>query len=261
MAYVQYLRRTFRSLPWLLAAASLGSAPLQARDFKDSLVRIRAVADDGSQSLGSGVVIAGDLLATACHVTRMARTIEIEQADQRWIASAGSGSPTHDLCLVQVPHLDLPPAAIRGSGRLRLGEHVMAAGFPAGGNLVMSEGQVEGLYLYDGGNVIRTSATFDAGASGGGLFDDEGALVGLLAFKARSGAKLHFALPADWTLSGAAVSSQFVPIVPSGEQRAFWERPKSSQPSFLGLAMLEAASQRDSATSACNQPAGATSSP
>ncbi|TMH70317.1 MAG: trypsin-like peptidase domain-containing protein [Betaproteobacteria bacterium] len=164
VAYVQYLRRSFRSLPWLLAAASLGSA-------------------------------------------------------------------------------------------------VMAAGFPAGGNLVMSEGQVEGLYLYDGGNVIRTSATFDAGASGGGLFDDEGALVGLLAFKARSGAKLHFALPADWTLSGAAVSSQFVPIVPSGEQHAFWERPKSSQPSFLGLAMLEAASQRDSATSACNQPAGATSSP
>ena len=116
-------------------------------------------------------------------------TLRIEQADQRWIASAALGSPTHDLCLVRVPHLDLPPAAIRGSGRLRLGEHVMAAGFPAGGNLVIREGQVEGLYLYDGGNVIRTSATFDAGASGGGLFDDEGALVGLLAFKARSGAK------------------------------------------------------------------------
>ena len=246
---------------WLIAATSLASASVQARDFKDSLVRIRAVASDGSQSLGSGVVIAADLLATACHVTRAARTIEIERAEQRWIASAVWGSPAHDLCLVQVPHLDLPPVAIRGSGHLRPGEHVMAAGFPAGGNLVIREGRVEGLYPFDGGNVIRTSATFDAGASGGGLFDDEGALVGLLAFKARSGTKLHFALPADWTLPGTVVSSPFVPIVASSEQRAFWEQPRSSQPSFLGLAVLEAASQRQSATSACEEPAGAESSP
>jgi len=106
------------------------------------------------------------------------------------------------------------------------------------------QGTVEGLYPFDGGNVIRTSATFDAGASGGGLFDEEGALVGLLAFKARSGARLHFALPADWALPGTTVSALFGPVASSTEHIAFWERPHATQPFFLGHAILEAASQR-----------------
>ena len=233
-------------LPGFAAALLAGvlSGPLGARDFADSLVKVRAVAADGSVSNGSAVVIATNLLATACHVTREAKTIEVTYRDRSWRATVESGSMTHDLCLVSVPNLDLPPVAIRGSASLQIGERVIAAGFPGGGDLAVREGGVEGLYAYDGGQVIRTSATFDAGASGGGLFDAEGALVGLLAFRARSGAKLHFALPADWALPGSMVSSLLGPVAVSAQRSAFWERPRASQPPFLGHAMLEAASQR-----------------
>ena len=238
-----------RSLVWLLglvatAVASALAAPLGAHDFADSLVKVHAVAADGVESNGSAVVIATNLLATACHVTRDAKTIEIVRGAKRWIGSVESGSLPHDLCLISVPALDLPAAAIRGSVSLQIGERVIAAGFPGGGDLAVREGVVEGLYPYDGGQVIRTSATFDAGASGGGLFDAEGALVGLLAFKARSGAKLHFALPADWALPGSMVSSLLGPVAVSTQRTAFWERPRASQPPFLRHAMLEAASQR-----------------
>jgi serine protease Do len=241
--------RPVQSLAWLLwlvaaTVASVASGPLRAHDFADSLVKIRAVAADGSQSFGSGVVIATDLLATACHVTRDAKTIEVVHAVERWVATVESGNLTHDLCLISVPHLNLPAVAIRASDSLQLGERVIAAGFPGGGDLAVRDGVVEGLYRYDGGNVIRTSATFDTGSSGGGLFDEEGAFVGLLAFKARSGAKLHFALPADWALPGSMVSSLLGPIAAVSERRAFWERPRASQPPFLGHAILEAASQR-----------------
>ena len=230
---------------WLIAAAaSVSSGPLRAHDFADSLVKIRAIAADGSQSFGSGVVIADNLLATACHVTREAKTIEVAHETKRWVASVESGSPTHDLCLISVPNLRLPAAAIRASVSLRPFERVVAAGFPGGSDLVVHDGVIEGLYRYEGGNVIRTSATFDAGASGGGLFDEDGALVGLLAFKARSGANLHFALPADWALPGTMVSSLLGPTAVSTQRSAFWEQPRASQPSFLGHAMLEAASQR-----------------
>jgi S1-C subfamily serine protease len=222
----------------------MSSGYLRAHDFANSLVKVRAVAADGSQSFGSGVVIAADLLATACHVTRDAKTIEVAHGVKRWIAKVEAGSLAHDLCLISVPKLDLPAVAIRASESLRPGEHVIAAGFPSGGDLAIHDGVVEGLYRFDGGQVIRTSATFDAGASGGGLFDEEGALVGLLAFKARSGAKLHFALPADWTLPGSMVSSLLGPVATSSERSAFWERPRASQPAFLGHAILEAASQR-----------------
>ena len=114
----------------------------------------------------------------------------------------------------------------------------------AGGDLAVCEGVIEGLYRFDGGEVIRTSSTFDAGASGGGLFDEEGALVGFLAFKARSGARLHFALPADWALPGSMVSSLLGPVDVTNDRVAFWQQPRASQPAFLGHAMLEAASQR-----------------
>lgn len=44
----------------------------------------------------------------------------------------------------------------------------------------------------DGGRVVQTSADFDRGASGGGLFDRQGRLVGILTFKASSGGNFHF---------------------------------------------------------------------
>src|SRR5437016_165622 len=248
-ARMAHTRGRPRRLAWLLwlaatAMASVSSGPLQAHNFAESLVKIRAIAADGSRSFGSGVVIAAELLATACHVTREAKVIEVEHGAQRWVATVESGSLTHDLCLISVPHLNLPAVAIRASEALQLGERVVAAGFPGGGDLAVRDGVVEGLYRYDGGNVIRTSATFDTGSSGGGLFDEEGVLVGVLAFKARSGAKLHFALPADWTLPGSMVASLLRPGAASGERSAFWERPRTSQPAFLGHAMLEATSQQ-----------------
>ena len=246
MARVRGHRRFSIWLPAFVAAllASVLCGPLGARDFADSLVKVRAVAADGSVSNGSAVVIATNLLATACHVTREAKTIEISHRDRSWRATVESGSLIHDLCLVSVPNLDLPPVAIRGSASLQVGERVTAVGFPGGGDLAVRDGVVEGLYPYDGGQVIRTSATFDAGASGGGLFDAEGALAGLLAFRARSGAKLNFALPADWALPGSMVSSLLGAVAVSAERSAFWERSRASQPSFLGHAILEAASQR-----------------
>ena len=247
---VIYPQRIVRSaislLCFVAATAATVSVAVQARDFADSLVRIQAVAADGSPSFGTGVVIAADLLGTACHVTRGATTIEVAHpaGGPHWKGSVQSGSLTHDLCLVSVPGIDLPAAAIRASGSLQLGERVFAAGFPAGGDLSIGDGHVEGLYPFDGGNVIRTSAKFEAGASGGGLFDAEGMLVGVLAFKARSGTKLHFALPADWALPNGTASSQLGAVAVSSEPSAFWEQPKATQPPFLGHALMEAASQR-----------------
>jgi hypothetical protein len=42
------------------------------------------------------------------------------------------------------------------------------------------------------------SAPFQPGASGGGLFDPKGRLLGILTFKAVSGGDFHFAVPVGW---------------------------------------------------------------
>ena len=244
VAFQHLLSRSRTSFLCVVAAAIFPTGVAAARDYADSLVKIRAVGEDGCQSAGSGVVIATDLVATACHVVRDAQSIAVAHGSKQHRALIESGSLVHDLCLIRVPKLDLPAVPIRSSETLRIGERVIAVGYPAGNDLTARDGVVEGLYRYDGGDVIRTSSTFDAGESGGGLFDEEGALVGFLAFKARSGARLHFALPADWALPGSMVSSLLGPVDVTKDRVAFWQQPRASQPAFLGHAMLEAASQR-----------------
>ncbi len=229
--------RALAFLPLLWCAGG----PLHAAVPEASVVKIRAVASDGKVSFGSAVVVAPETVATACHVTRYATKIEISQGSARWLADSQAGSAVHDLCVLTVKDLNLPAVHVRRAQDLKQNEHVFAAGFEHGGAvLVTAMGTVKSLYRYDGGMVIRTSASFDFGSSGGGLFDEAGNLVGVLAFKARTGTDLRFALPSEWLVSGSAVAANFEPIDPASAVSAFWERPAPNRPAFLGVALREA---------------------
>ena len=227
---------------FLLVACSAVAAPDEVLQRSAATVlKVRAIARDTSVQLGSGVVLPGNKVAVTCHVTRDARRIEVIHGSRVLPAQSQVGSVSHDLCVLAVPGLEIAPAALRHSVTLRPGQQVFAAGFPEGGALAVSEGVVSGLHRADGAWVIQTTAPFTFGASGGALFDAAGQLVGILAFKARSGGPLHFALPVDWALDGSQVARRFEPVPGEGETRAFWELPKESQPGFLRAAVLEAA--------------------
>ncbi len=207
-----------------------------------SVVKVRAVAADGEVIFGSAVAIGHERLATTCHVTRRATRIEILVGGEVRIAQEQTGSPLHDLCVLAVRDLDLPAVRMRRSEDLALGEPVVAAGFEAeAAALTMTAGTVKGLYRYDEGRVIRTSAGFDFGSSGGGLFDAAGNLVGLLAFKARTGTELRFALPSEWIAAVGATVTKSEPVGPTAQASAFWERSATHRPAFLGVALREAA--------------------
>ena len=72
------------------------------------------------------------------------------------------------------------------------------------------------LYPYRNGRVIQTTAAFRQGASGGGLFDRHGNLVGITTFFKRNGAESSFfAIPVEWVDSlTATADSQPDPMVP-----------------------------------------------
>jgi S1-C subfamily serine protease len=222
----------------LLFVASVGHA--YASNFSDSVVQVRAVVPDGTIKLGSGVMSGSGQVATACHVTRGASTIEIVHGDHRWVADAQIGSQRHDLCMLAASGIDVPNARLRRSEDLRPGEIVIAVGFQGGHEPVVHRGHVTALYPFDGGNVIRTSASFDFGSSGGALFDDAGNLVGLLSFKARTGKNLRFALPSEWMSTTSSVARSFQSIRTTSMVPAFWERSKADRPAFLGLALHDA---------------------
>lgn len=216
------------------AAADFG----QAMSFKlvASILKVHAVNRNGSATSGSAVMIAPGTLVTNCHVTRGAQHIEVIRGSGKWLVESQVRDIDHDLCILSAPGVVATVATIDKTGDLQVGQSVFAVGYPAGGELTLSEGKVKALHSYDGAKVIQGSASFTYGASGGGLFDRDGHLVGVLTFKARAGGSFHFAVPVAWLDTVAAQGKQ------SGREsgEAFWQRRSEGQPYFLRSASLEA---------------------
>jgi len=132
----------------------------------------------------------------------------------------------------------MKPATLRDSRTLKLGEAVYAVGFNRGLGLTYQDGYVEELFPLDGGVVIRTSAAFTTGASGGGLFDAEGNLVGILTFfrVVANQEPSYYAVPVEWIHSAAA---RQMSVIALQEGTPFWAQPLDHQPLFLKAATLE----------------------
>jgi TonB family protein len=85
---------------------------------------------------------------------------------------------------------------------LKVGQRVYAIGGPQGFELTLSEGLISGLRRSENGfsQLIQTTAAISPGSSGGGLFDQDGRLVGITTFLLEESQNLNFALPAGWVL-------------------------------------------------------------
>ncbi len=116
-------------------------------------------------------------------------------------------------------------------GMLKIGGNVAAVGYPGGLRLQITEGHVKGLHELDGERVIQSSAPFASGESGGGLFDRDGKLVGIITFRAQEIGDYYFAVPAAWIKK--LLDSEIVEFVDAKQSEAFWEQRASAQPNFL----------------------------
>jgi serine protease Do len=205
-----------------------------------SVVRIEAArAGQGRNGMGSGVVFAPERVATNCHVVRNAAEVAVLSGAMRWEATARQAHPQHDVCILTVPGLPLPPVDSAPSGSAKLGSRVLALGFSGGFGLSPSAGAVQAAHAFDGGHVLQVDAGFSSGASGGGLFDEAGHLVGLLTFRLPARGAYFFAVPVEWVHSAAG--AEVTAISPIVGTASFWEGQTNLLPYFLRAATLEAA--------------------
>ena len=231
---------------WIGAAAvlALASMPVMAvegmdvfRQVRPSLVQLVGVGVDGRYSLGTGVALPDGNVVTNCHVTLRARRVEPFWGNSALRADAQRADVPHDLCTLRIPGLQAQPAEVATSNELRVGDHVHAVGFNGGRGLSYQSGEVAELFEFDGGMVIRTTAAFKQGASGGGLFDDHGRLVGILTFVRVAGERSYFAIPVEWLKPVAQLpSNEIGPL----EGVPFWADNLDRQPAFLQAGALEA---------------------
>lgn len=204
-----------------------------------SVLKIESLRVQGGYSLGSGVVVGAQQVVTSCHVTRDAREVFVIHTGVRWRVRAQAGDLDHDLCVLRVPGLEAAPVELSSARTLRLGQSVNALGYTGGIGIQNSPGEVLALHRLDGANVIQSSNWFSSGASGGGLFDDDMKLVGVLTFRLRGGTADYYSAPVDWLQPLLNATDREKPVAPLGaDPLAFWQRPVEQQPLFLRAAVF-----------------------
>jgi serine protease DegS len=156
-------------------------------------------------SLGSGVLISEQgYVLTNNHVIEGADQIQVLLADGRSATATVVGIDTDtDLAVLFIHTDNLPSLVIGDSGKLRVGDVVLAIGNPFGVGQTVTSGIISatgrnhlGITAYE--EFIQTDAAINPGNSGGALINTRGELIGInSAIYSRSGGSqgIGFAIP------------------------------------------------------------------
>ena len=162
---------------------------------------------------GSGVIMTSDgYIITNQHVVEGASTITVTLSDDTEYPATLVGSDSvNDIAVIKIEAEGLTPAVMGNSDNLVVGQSVIAVGNPMGvlGGTV-TNGIISALNRDVTVNnqkmtLIQTNAAISPGNSGGGLFDANGQLIGIVNAKS-SGSNtegLGFAIPINTALSVA----------------------------------------------------------
>jgi Do/DeqQ family serine protease len=140
---------------------------------------------------GSGVIVGADgYIVTNNHVVENASEISvtIPESNKTYKATVVGTDPNTDLALIRIEAKDLPVMTFANSDEVKLGQWVLAAGFPLNLDVTVTQGIVSGKSRNIGINrqasapvevFIQTDAAINPGSSGGALVNTSGELVGI----------------------------------------------------------------------------------
>ncbi|MBW0007801.1 MAG: trypsin-like peptidase domain-containing protein [Sphingomonas sp.] len=139
-----------------------------------------------AMAAGSGVIVDGDrgFVITNFHVVRNAEAIEVILKDGRkYTAELLGAAPSLDLAVLKIGAQDLPTLPLGDSGKLQVGDYVVAIGNPFGLGQTVTSGIVSAtdrpLGQGDTRRFIQTDAPINPGNSGGALINLHGELIGI----------------------------------------------------------------------------------
>lgn len=157
---------------------------------------------------GSGVIISSDgYILTCAHVVDGASTITVTIGDKDHTATLVGEDTTSDIAVIKIDADGLTPATVGNSDSLKVGQSVMAVGNPLGelggtvtGGMISALNRsvtIQGSSSVNTMSLIQMDASVSPGNSGGGLFNMNGELVGIVNAKSSSSDAegLGFAIP------------------------------------------------------------------
>lgn len=162
------------------------------------------------QNLGSGVIVSDDgYILTNNHLVGGASKVKVRCMDGREFDAEIIGADTaSDVAVLKIESDKLPTIGLGSSADIRLGETVIAIGYPFGigqtvtRGIISAQGRSLGLVAYE--DFIQTDAAINPGNSGGALINERGELIGInTAIASRTGGShgIGFAIPIDFARS------------------------------------------------------------
>lgn len=217
----------------LTSVASANATPTDELLSKldEQVVRVQVGLANGSYGVGSGVVVAQDQVVTNCHVVSNAVSISIVKNGESYAVTAIKPDWHHDVCIVKAEGLNLPIAKIGSSKTLKYEQPVFTIGYPSFlPSPVSTFGFVKGLYPMDDSVVVRATSTFRLGDSGGGMFDENGYLVGIMTLKSPGRSAYYYNMPVEWV---QALLTQPEQAISAKSTLPFWAVAESQWPYFM----------------------------
>lgn len=163
---------------------------------------------------GSGVIISQDgYILTCAHVVSGATSVKVQLngSDESYDATVVGQDSTSDIAVLKIDATGLTPAVIGDSDALAVGEVAVAVGNPLGTlSNTVTDGIVSALNRQvtvqnNDMTLIQTDASISPGNSGGGLFNANGELIGIVNAKSSSSDAegLGFAIPINTAMEMA----------------------------------------------------------
>lgn len=172
-----------------------------------------------TQAAGSGVIISADgYIITNNHVVEDANSISVTLYDGKTYTAelVGTDAKT-DIAVIRINAGNLQPATVGDSSKIAAGDTAVVIGNPLGtlgGSVtsgIISATSREIVIGNESMELIQTNATINSGNSGGGLFDGNGNLIGIVNAKdsgtTSSGAIIEgigFAIPINTAMNVAS---------------------------------------------------------
>ena len=214
------------------------SYPAQAELFglSKSMVQVFVTFKGGVTGSGSGIVIKKNHVATNCHIFADSDGVNVVKFFQTYTPISVYADWENDLCILKFDNLPLLPVKLRSSKELSYEEKVFSLTYPNDNPMPLpSYGKIKALYPFHKGNIIRSSAGFTVGSSGGALFDLDFNLVGITTFKSPGRREnYYYCLPVDWIKNLLKTQEQ---INLKSNAAPFWSLPENKKPFFMRVVL------------------------
>ena len=197
-----------------------------------SVVKVHVANDKGNHGVGSGVVVAKNYIVTNCHVIANSQGIHVTKYGISYSPDALIANWKSDLCILKFKFLELKPVPMKKTAEVEYETDVFTKSY--GGNSARpgsSFGTVKAKFDFDGHQIIQSSASFMLGASGGGIFNYQGELLGITTFKTPGRSAFYYSMPVE-IIEEMLTKGEEVSITTAPE-RAFWDQPEEDQPYFM----------------------------